>query len=475
MEDKFDGFDSYSLHTFPFEGNWNIHNTQGMVVVLQPASLHTFPFEGNGNTRAQSARPLKISSCLATHFPVWRELKLNSFTDCLSMSIGSLHTFPFEGNGNNLTLSASISMGTSRYTLSRLKGIETLSDGISIEPTYSEVSLHTFPFEGNWNLLWWWLFHQTMRLATHFPVWRELKLVVRSNIRTASFRSLHTFPFEGNWNDYEKRKRHLCQQHCSLHTFPFEGNWNFGAHHKHPPYIARYTLSRLKGMETIMCRKWICGWMSSLHTFPFEGNWNAIAERQTAFAGRLSRYTLSRLKGIETICVFTKTGLMVTRYTLSRLKGMETFPFRCHFCPCGFSLHTFPFEGNWNSVALIKNSSRHYVRCLATHFPGWRELKRVRVMLSINSFLPRYTLSRLKGIETLSTARRAIRWFSRYTLSRLKGIETMCASFAPAWGFFSLHTFPFEGNWNTRGMPARPAKRNWRTRYTLSRLKGMET
>ena len=117
----------------------------------------------------------------------------------LRRSIASLHTFPVEGNGNDQTLN--------------IVGMEIPGD-----------SLHTFPVEGNGNC-------QPILHPTH------------------GLPSLHTFPVEGNGNE---KPGHPLSEKCmnSLHTFPVEGNGN-----DCPITIARYTtprytLSRLKGMET---------------------------------------------------------------------------------------------------------------------------------------------------------------------------------------------------------------------------------
>ena len=84
-----------------------------------------------------------------------------------------------------------------------------------------------------------------------------------------------------------------------------------------------YTLSRLKGIETIS-------------KFP------KILITPTC-------YTLSRLKGIETISKFPKILITPTCYTLSRLKGIETFlSLLCQRRSGMYLLYTFPFEGNRN-------------------------------------------------------------------------------------------------------------------------------
>ena len=89
----------------------------------------------------------------------------------------SLHTFPFEGNGNFFSRScSSVFQGCSRYTLSRLKGMETL-EYLKENSIDSAASLHTFPFEGNGN----------DRCGS-------------SAGSDCGDVSLHTFPVEGNGN-----------------------------------------------------------------------------------------------------------------------------------------------------------------------------------------------------------------------------------------------------------------------------------
>ena len=262
---------AFSLHTFPFEGNWNFSALTLTSPVARCLATHFPVWREWKHGPAGHGQPVRI---LATHFPVWREWKLHALSKTLDKYIrdSSLHTFPFEGNGNRcffsafvgfnlflathfpvwrelkLPLSLDSSRCQTRYTLSRLKGIETtfilywydlntftrytLSRLKGIETNHHRVwpcifqnvySLHTFPFEGNWNIKKKALpLHRI--LATHFPVWRELKHRASDNMIPIFTNSLHTFPFEGNWND----------------TLPM----------LLPPVATRYTLSRLKGMET---------------------------------------------------------------------------------------------------------------------------------------------------------------------------------------------------------------------------------
>ena len=190
---------------------------------------------------------------------------------------------------------------------------------------------------------------------------------------------------------------------CSLlYTFPFEGNWNLWL--IVPPFSLAsaatcYTLSRLKGIETIV--RWMvllfnltCYTLSRLKGIETRVSLPMPAPLHTC-------YTLSRLKGIETDNVLTiraDVKQFLACYTLSRLKGIETTA--CH-CPCIplhlVLLYTFPFEGNWNVHVnyFIKKRSEN----LLYTFPfegNWNQ--------SVNPIRyrhpPCYTLSRLKGIET---------------------------------------------------------------------------
>ena len=208
---------------------------------------------------------------LATHLPVWRELKRFPILACIPLILGLLHTFPFEGNWNHFLLFR---------CLSRLLNL-----------------LHTFPFEGNWNSS------------------------EKSGGNHLSFPLLHTFPFEGNGNPPygfgvtphkfqtcytpSRLKRFVCRiaiarSFSLLYTFPFEGNgnvntikqritYNLLATHVpvwrewkpdsrmwlRSPVPSCYTRSRLKGMETLPGRwpPWILP-SCLLHTFPLEGNGN---------------------------------------------------------------------------------------------------------------------------------------------------------------------------------------------------------
>ena len=134
-----------------------------------------------------------------------------------------------------------------------------------------------------------------------------------------------------------------------------------------------YTLSRLKGIETL----------ESTQSIPF----------------LVACYTLSRLKGIETATApqhkehhgklaihfpvwreskhtFSVRPLKLceTCYTLSRLKGIETVSSTCFMklVQC-LAIH-FPVWRE-SKLPLISKSCQILV-CLAIHFPVWRESKR---------------------------------------------------------------------------------------------------
>ena len=193
------------------------------------------------------------------------------------------------------------------------------------------------------------------------------------------------------------------------------------------------TLSRLKGIETFPC-------FSNInvddqetkdfgYAFPFEGNWNNRCYL-VALKIRLDALdTLSRLKGIETILI--------------RLNGVATcircfgyaFPFEGNWNSSimiatresNFG-YAFPFEGNWNIIVshpFASNSSIAY--SLWIRFPVWRELKLKTEMWKNSIFMPLDTFSRLKGIETYKCHNYP--WTALLctldTLSRLKGIETI--------------------------------------------------
>ena len=213
------------LYTFPFEGNWNwcelcwccyksflaIHfpvwrewklasSTNKTDVPSHALAIH-FPVWRELKLTLHPSQFIYVLTCytlsrlkgietypyrvrrkyifLAIHFPVWREWKL-----CYSMPgidivyvDGLLYTFPFEGNGNTYGSSAPAACQTiTCYTLSRLKGIETIpqSNRIMLK---SLLAIH-FPVWREWKLTSGLYFKRmaSILLAIHFPVWRELKL-----------------------------------------------------------------------------------------------------------------------------------------------------------------------------------------------------------------------------------------------------------------------------------------------------------
>ena len=231
-------------------------------------------------------------------------------------------------------------------TLSRLKGIETLSTSSSGVPyRYFE---YTFPFEGNWNI-----FHVSAVLQT--SVFFE-----------------YTFPFEGNWNMYDFHSPQFLFNF--EYTFPFEGNWNSNQQMPRTRLLPLWihfpvwrelkrclsgdwdlferarslnTLSRLKGIETVGAVRMLRVPRPFFeYTFPLEGNRNLLYARSvnaelppvrkgfpvgresklyTQFNQQLSLWLspqgLSRSKGIETIFSASFSNLCKTR-------SGRTFPFK---------------------------------------------------------------------------------------------------------------------------------------------------
>ena len=81
-------------------------------------------------------------------------------------------------------------------------------------------------------------------------------------------------------------------------------------------------LSRLKGIETFVCRV-------------------------KKLVNELRAYMLSRLKGIETfVCRVKKLVNELRAYMLSRLKGIETFFSQTSLFGSFECIYAFPFEGN---------------------------------------------------------------------------------------------------------------------------------
>ena len=313
----------------------------------------------------------------------------------------------------------------------------------------------------NRNILW-----------IHFPVWRELKLLLKLNNHGSGAKdSEYTFPFEGNWN--------ICILMPDM-LFPISLN----------------TLSRLKGIETTSSTPIQFIGLNSEYTFPFEGNWNAKPVVRVSPAPKklwihfpvwreLKRFysffssgpiwrslnTLSRLKGIETIRCHTVE-------ILQDLLSEYTFPFEGNWNFSGTTRHrrpvsseyTFPFEGNWNSslglVLLVLTGE------LWIHFPVWRELKPKILGISTATPATLNTLSRLKGIETLSATTKIVVSGALNTLSRLKGIETLTARIGISGSRSLWIHFPV---WRELklGFPVLPDSLS--PLNTLSRLKGIET
>ena len=235
------------------------------------------------------------------------------------------------------------------YPLSRLKGIET-ETGNFFQHLFVSL-LPPFPFEGNWNTstsivstapsLYW--------LATPFPVWRELKLILCRSDSSMAINLATPFPV---WRELKLLPHSPFTLRITnlLPPFPFEGNWNVN--------------KRITNGEAIRL----------LPPFPFEGNWNYWY-----------RYLRFRLRS--------------PCYPLSRLKGIETTAYKCvtrRFCAL---LPPFPFEGNWNLGT--ESHVMRKVAVLATPFPVWRELKQIEISKGEATVVACYPLSRLKGIETV--------------------------------------------------------------------------
>ena len=166
-----------------------------------PCLLYTFPFEGNWNLPFTHVM-IGLSSSLAIHFPVWRELKQIPVSWTRGRRHCLLYTFPFEGNGNLLLLGLTYSRQIPCYTLSRLKGIET----INLKLSKVVVKM----------------------LAIHFPVWRELKQAFAQNITFLYRFTCYTLSrLKGIETWTRSDRKFLFRTTC-------------------------YTLSRLKGIETLV-------------------------------------------------------------------------------------------------------------------------------------------------------------------------------------------------------------------------------
>ena len=218
-------------------------------------------------------------------------------------------------------------------TLSRLKGIETFSPMSSRSAQCA--SEYTFPFEGNWNDRVWVrapALPAARTLWIHFPVWRELKQMLLLLKARRFLYSEYTFPFEGNWNCFFQGFWWFCFS-LWIH-FPVwrelklfdcvRGYDSLGV-------ITLNTLSRLKGIETILCIAYGISNMFLWIHFPV---WRELK----------LKLRLGKLPELSS----------PTLNTLSRLKGIETW-WRCAKCEhlgIDDSEYTFPFEGNWNSFAI---------------------------------------------------------------------------------------------------------------------------
>ena len=189
---------------------------------------------------------------LATHFPVWREWKLYDTVDIILIPC-LLHTFPFEGNGNEPYY----------------------------RPSPSDVQLLAthFPVWREWKLIPSSESSVMTLLATHFPVWREWKLLMSSFTENVirAFLATH-FPVWREWKPLGSILQNAKNTTTCYILSRLKGIETFTPPHTSDD-LARscYILSRLKGIETRLsdeaCRPF----------FPC--------------------YILSRLKGIETLSV----------------------------------------------------------------------------------------------------------------------------------------------------------------------------
>ena len=357
--------------------------------------------------------PRKI---LWIHFPVWRELKREWRSSIRWIStLTSEYTFPFEGNWNfklriiehalfNVLVSLSLN------TLSRLKGIETLVSELWIS----------------------WV--SPCFLWIHFPVWRELKREWRSSIRWIStLTSEYTFPFEGNWN-FKLR----IIEHALFNVLVS---------------LSLNTLSRLKGIETLVSELWI-SWVSPCFLWIHFPVW-----RELKLSQKLLRNLVELTLWIH-FPVWREWKLFRDNViTIGQKISEYTFPFEGNRNVVSenakekryiLSEYTFPFEGNWNIPPKKLLKLKVYVSEYTFPFEGNWNKDFMRSPLEF--YCPLNTLSRLKGIETIP-AWSCIFFISDNalnTLSRLKGMETnRCRNrFCSASSILSEYTFPFEGNGN---------------------------
>ena len=188
--------DKNSLHTFPFEGNWNLFFIPSAVCDYARYTLSRLK-------GIETWWRFKGCDSVASRYTLSR---LKGIETLLVVSPSRRRRIPrytlsrLKGIETQGSCSAFSCFPSSRYTLSRLKGIETVIS--ARDPTAMSVqnSLHTFPFEGNWNASAMPFPGFPTFLATHFPVWRELKRKYTCTSSKRVWVSLHTFPFEGNGN-----------------------------------------------------------------------------------------------------------------------------------------------------------------------------------------------------------------------------------------------------------------------------------
>ena len=192
--------------------------------------------------------------CLATHLPVWRELKLSLCIPRLKIHRATC------------------------YTPSRLKGIETgagtLRDRLREEhlathlPVWRELKLvmAIFTVFGS-------------GLATHLPVWRELKQwITVVTTGTGRITLLHTFPFEGNWNFRTPFSTWFCVEKLATHL-PVWRELKQSEYKMVGSMIKLAThLPVWRELKLDPIPEGITGLSGLLHTFPFEGNWNFLSD-----------------------------------------------------------------------------------------------------------------------------------------------------------------------------------------------------
>ena len=237
---------------------------------------YAFPFEGNWN----SSWKTKLSptwKLVQIRFPVWRELKPITPATRKDPIITGSDTLSRLKGIETISGSIKISFSLCSDTLSRLKGIETKVMACNCRemrcvqirfPVWRELKL----FYSTLFIFSFFVCSDTLSrlkgietLETHpqpnlwgctvqirFPVWRELKLTSPSPERTVRVMFRYAFPFEGNWNSFSNSVRGLSCSFMFRYAFPFEGNWN--------------EVVFLGGACYYDC------WFR--YAFPFEGNWN---------------------------------------------------------------------------------------------------------------------------------------------------------------------------------------------------------